>query len=214
MDISPDNRWIVTVTTRRAQPSLRDVWDGHTGSHITGLATDTSFRYGTLRISPDNKYVAIYNIPAGMLLWPLSLPTASVAVVTGGNQRSLSVYPNPSRVDVNVEWHQADAETVRLRIFTAEGESVYTTDWVYREPGICRERIPTEHLALGAYFCEIESAGGDVSVPSSSNINDRVTSIRRILYEYEKGIVVPSFFYWDLCSGSIIYDGGIPINSD
>ncbi len=165
MGFSHDNDWISTITTRRFGVPTLDVWNASTGSHVITVAADSSIRYGTLRMSPDNKYVAIYNIPDGIILWPVNLPITSAPAVTGSRQQAILIYPNPSSTDVTVEWQQVKGGSARLKVLTAQGKPVYISGWSYYEPGIGFGHVPVESLASGLYFCEVESAGQRHTTP-------------------------------------------------
>jgi len=165
MDFSPDNRWIATTTTRRFRIPTLDIWDGANGDHIAEIGADSSLESAMLQMSPRNDYIVTYNSEAGILLWPIRVPVASVPAVTGVEPNSVSAYPNPSSLNITIKWPQATAGAVHLTIYNVQGQQVYTCEWNYREPGVCTERIQIGDLSSGSYFSEVESSGRRYLIP-------------------------------------------------
>ncbi len=153
-----DNRWIVTLTGRFTEASTLEIWDARDGKHIGVLSTDSAIRRGIVKASPSGNQLAIYNVPSGMLLWPLQLPGSSVPVVAGIDTRWIQAVPNPANGMVDIAYSLASPGDVRVRLLALNGTQVAMAEHLGQEGGIWREHFDTRMLPSGMYLCIVETS--------------------------------------------------------
>jgi Zn-dependent metalloprotease len=106
----------------------------------------------------NGTYIVTLTINGGIC----TAPDIQTIVITGvgieqhSNQINLSVYPNPVKDLINIEWYQSEQENVSMQVTDNLGRSVYDVPSQLMNSGIHKMNIHTNEFSNGIYFLKIQ----------------------------------------------------------
>ncbi|MBS1685063.1 MAG: T9SS type A sorting domain-containing protein [Bacteroidetes bacterium] len=125
-----------------------------------GLPQQTVYYYRVAAVNGSQQAATYSNIDSGQT-W------RSTGIENVQNNTMLSVYPNPASSLLNVECIAAQPEDVRLEIYDAMGQQIYTMR-VSLSSGYQQQAIDVSHFATGSYYVSV--AGQYTSVHTAVTI--------------------------------------------
>lgn len=125
-----------------------------------GLPQQTVYYYRVAAVNGSQQAATYSNIDSGQT-W------LGTGIENVQNNTMLSVYPNPASSLLNVECIAAQPEDVRLEIYDAMGQQIYSMT-VSLSSGYQQEAIDVSHFATGSYYVSV--AGQYTSVHTAVTI--------------------------------------------
>ena len=92
--------------------------------------------------------------------------TMSTGIAENLNSTSVSVYPNPAKEQINIEFNAATQKTVRLELFDVTGKLV-KQQAIISEPGKTSYSIKVPNVLPGIYFVQLKDTSSNTIIKSS-----------------------------------------------
>jgi hypothetical protein len=76
---------------------------------------------------------------------------------------ALTLFPNPAKDFVEIQFYLAEKANYRVNVFAANGQIVQSFgEKKDIQPGICHEHLDINQLPPGTYFVEVQTSGAEV----------------------------------------------------
>jgi len=133
--------------------------------------------YNNLNVYVEGLYAVTYNVTdlSGNVSLPFNriinvnrnYPTITGSVADLSKDKSINVYPNPSKGTINVSYNFATPESLDVQIFNATGALVTSVNNIYGQSGI--QSIDLSNQANGLYHVRMMVSGKQISRTISLN---------------------------------------------